>query len=84
MAQTFTGKMFSMRNNSLKTNQNTTANHLVGEKSGSVQLGHAKNPNSFNLGNYNNQQNHHHQTGQQTQQNQNSANNRQLQNNSGQ
>ena len=53
MAQTFTGKMFSMRNQSLKANQNTAVNnHMVGEKSGSVQYGHAKNLNSFNLGNY--------------------------------
>ena len=49
MAHTFTGKMFSMRNNSLKAQaghnngQNTSGHHhginnLVGEKSGSVQL----------------------------------------------
>lgn len=51
MAQTFTGKMFSMRNNSLKANQNNpAANHIVGEKSGSVQLGQGKNVmNNFNL-----------------------------------
>ena len=56
MAQTFTGKMFSNRNNSLKAAQQNAGSHpganLVDQKSGSVQHGgggayHMKNGGNF-------------------------------------
>lgn len=55
MAQTFTGKMFSMRNNSLKNQQNSAqvplahGNYASGEKSHSV---HARNSGNINIQNY--------------------------------